>query len=286
MQEIITNVYIETGYAGVTLGAITCQHGLILVDSPFRPEDARSWRSALLNLGGGVDRMLVNLDPHLDRTLGARAMECTVVGHENMAEVFRNRPVTFKAQPAETGAEWELQINLGSVRWLPPEITFTDQFFIHWNGSPVVLEHKPGPNQGAIWLNMPEEKIAFIGDTVVINQPPFFGNANIPEWRERLNQLLSPEFSEYILISGRGGMVHIDDVNKQLRLLDTVQTNMEEFSQLGAAPYEVERLVPEILKQYSVSLEFRILYENRLRYGLQHYYLRHYRPAEIEETEE
>jgi glyoxylase-like metal-dependent hydrolase (beta-lactamase superfamily II) len=286
MQEIISNVYIETTYAGVTLGAITCPHGLVLIDSPFRPEDARSWRSALLNLSGGVDRLLVNLDPHLDRTLGVRAMECTVVGHENMAEVYRNRPVTFKAQPAETGAEWELQNNLGSVRWLPPEITFTDRFFLHWNGSPIVLEHKPGPNPGAIWLRMPEEKVAFIGDTVVINQPPFFGSANISEWKERLNELLLPDFHEYLLISGRGGIIHVEDVRKQTRLLDEVQIQLEKFAQRAAAPYEVERYAVELMRYYSVSLEFRILYENRLRYGLQQYYLRHYRPAEVDETEE
>jgi glyoxylase-like metal-dependent hydrolase (beta-lactamase superfamily II) len=286
MQEIITSAYIETGYAGVTLGAITCPHGLILVDSPFRPEDARNWRSTLLNLGGGVDRLLVNLDPHLDRTLGARAMECTAVGHEKMAEVFRNRPVTFKAQPAETGAEWELHNNLGSVRWLPPEITFTDKFFIHWGGSPVVLEHKPGPNPGAIWLSMPEEKIAFIGDAAMLNQPPFFSSADLPLWIERLEELLSPEFQQYILISGRGGILRSSDVRAQLRLLEEVHEHLEALAQRSAAPFEVERLAQDLMKRYSVSLEWRILYENRLRYGLQHYYLRHYRAADVDVVEE
>ena len=92
MQELANHVFIETGYAGVTLAAINWSHGLILIDSPFRPEDTRSWRSALLNLGGGVDRLLVTLDVHFDRTLGTRSMDCTVVGHEKMASVFRNRP--------------------------------------------------------------------------------------------------------------------------------------------------------------------------------------------------
>jgi hypothetical protein len=62
MQEITPQVYIETGYAGVTLGAINWPHGLILIDSPFRADDARSWRSSLLNMGGGVERMIINLD--------------------------------------------------------------------------------------------------------------------------------------------------------------------------------------------------------------------------------
>jgi len=286
MQEIISNVYIETGYAGVTLGAITCPHGLILIDAPFRPEDTRSWRSALLNLGGGVDRILVNLDPHLDRTLGARAMECTVVGHEKMADVFRNRPVTFKAQPAETGAEWEMYNNLGSVRWLPPEIIFTDTFYIHWDGSPVVLEHKPGPNQGAIWLRLPEEKLVFIGDAVTINQPPFLSNADLPLWINRLEELLSPEFQQYILISGRGGIIGRDDVRTQLKLLLEVQDRLNNLAQDNAAPYEVAQIATDLMKRYSGNLELKILFENRLRYGLQHYFIRHYRPTDADLTEE
>ena len=50
MQEITNRVYLETQYPGVTLGAIGRKHGLILIDSPFRPDDAKSWRSSLLNL--------------------------------------------------------------------------------------------------------------------------------------------------------------------------------------------------------------------------------------------
>ena len=71
--------------------------------------------------------MLVNLDAHFDRTLGTRAMECTVLGHEKMVEVFHNRPLNLKAQATETGAEWEQYSIQGSVRWVPPEITFSDQ---------------------------------------------------------------------------------------------------------------------------------------------------------------
>ena len=143
MQELAPHVYIETAYAGVTLAAINWSHGLILVDAPFRAEDTRSWRSALLNLSGGVDRLLINLDAHFDRTLGTRGMDCTVVGHEKAALVFRNRPVTFKAQGNETGADWELCNGLGSIRWAPPEITFSERMMIHWDNKPLILNTTP-----------------------------------------------------------------------------------------------------------------------------------------------
>ena len=62
MQAIAKDIYIEDQYLGATLGAINFPHGLLQVDAPPSPEDARTWRAALLNLGGSTERLLVNLD--------------------------------------------------------------------------------------------------------------------------------------------------------------------------------------------------------------------------------
>jgi len=143
MQEITKNIYIEDQFLGVTLGVIVTPRGLIQIDAPPSPEDARSWRASLMSLGGGIERVLVNMDAHPDRTLGARSMDCTVIAHEKTALIFRTRPSTFKAQGEETGADWEAIPGLGSVRWAPPEISFLDQMTLHWAASPVFLEHRP-----------------------------------------------------------------------------------------------------------------------------------------------
>ncbi|MDP2994037.1 MAG: hypothetical protein Q8N46_02825, partial [Anaerolineales bacterium] len=94
MHSIATDIYIDDQYPGATLGVIYLTHGLIQIDAPPSPEDGRAWRAALLNLGGGSERLLVNLDAHPDRTLGARAMDCTIVAQEKTAHVFRTRPTT------------------------------------------------------------------------------------------------------------------------------------------------------------------------------------------------
>ncbi|MCQ3936686.1 MAG: hypothetical protein DPW18_06525, partial [Chloroflexi bacterium] len=162
MQEITKNIYIEDQYPGVTLGVIVTPRGLIQIDAPPSPEEARSWRASLMNLGGGMERVLINMDAHPDRTLGARAMDCTVIAHEKTANIFRTRPSTFKAQGEETGADWESIPGLGSVRWAPPEVSFSDQMTLHWGDSPVLLEHHPGPSNGSIWVRLPQEKIVCV----------------------------------------------------------------------------------------------------------------------------
>lgn len=285
MQEISPHVYIDTSYAGVTLGAISWTHGLLLIDAPFRPDDVRSWRSALLNLGGGVDRLLVNLDAHYDRTLGVRAMECTVVAQEKVSTVYRNRPVTFKVQSTETGAEWELSNGLGTVRWSPPDLTFSQSMLIHWDASPLLLEYHPGPASGASWAIVQSQRLAFIGDAVALNQPPFLASADLPAWIDTLKLLLSAEYSDYLLISGRGGLVSEAEARFQLHFLEQAHGLLEELADRKASPEDAEKLAPDLLANFKIPEALESHYRNRLVWGLHQYYARHYRlvSADVEE---
>ncbi len=278
MQELAHHVYIENAYAGVTLGAINWSHGLVLIDAPFRMEDTRSWRSALLNLGGGVDRILVNLDSHYDRTLGVRGMDCTIVGHEKITDAFRNRPVTFKTTGAETGGEWELHNNLGSIRWVPPEITFTERLIIHWSESPLILEYHPGPSVGAIWAVLPDQYVAFVGDALVPDQPPFL--ADLPRWIETLRPLIQGEYQDYLLVSGRGGLVAHQQVRRQIQQLEKIQNQLETLANQKAPANETRQLVPGLLADFEIPAEREALFRQRLIHGLFQYYIRHYQPSQ------
>lgn len=282
MQEISKGIYIENAYLGVTLGAISMPHGLVLVDAPPRPEDIRSWRATLLNLGGGVDRLLVNLDAHVDRTLGVRAMECTVMAHDKAAQVFRNRPTAFKAQNAETGADWELANGLGSIRWAPPEITFDQRLQIQWSDSPLVMEYHPGPSTGSIWVCLPDSRVVFVGDALCLNQPPFFANADFPTWIETLQLLKSDEYVDFTVVAGRGGLAAARDVDAQIQYLQDATGLMDVMSDKGGDPQETETLIPALLKRLSFDAEHKDQYMQRLRWGLYHYFARRYRSANVE----
>lgn len=285
MQEIAPHVYIETGYTGVTLGAINWPHGLILIDCPFRPEDARSWRSALLNLGGGVDRMMVTLDGHHDRTIGGRAMECTVVAHQDVTNLFRARSSTFKTNPSGTGGEWELYSSLGTIRWVLPEISFSEKLLIYWDDSPMSLEHHPGSAEGAIWAVLPEQSTIFLGDAVMSSQPPFLETANIPLWIESLQELLTEKYQNYLFVSGREGLVTHNDLRSQISQLAKINRLLESLVSENALPDEINSLVPKLMEDYEFPIEREIIYQQRLSYGLKSYYLRISGLADVEPEE-
>ena len=279
MQEVVRNVYIEDQFPGVTLGVIVTDRGLIQIDAPPSPEDARSWCASLMSLGGGLERVLVNLDAHPDRTLGARAMECTVIAHEKTAYTFRNRPGTFKAQGEETGADWESIPGLGSVRWAPPEISFDDTLTLHWGESPLVLEHHPGPSNGSIWVNLPAENVLFIGDSVLKNQPPFLAGSNLKAWLSSLNALLDSPYKGYTIISSRGGVVTTSVIKNQIDFLKHVHDKLERLTSKKPKPATTEKMVTSLLTWFKAPAARQKQYGQRLRYGLLHYHSRQYYPA-------
>jgi glyoxylase-like metal-dependent hydrolase (beta-lactamase superfamily II) len=277
VQELATHVFIETAYAGVTLGAISWPHGLVMIDAPLRPDDIRAWRSGLLNLGGGVERMLINLDAHYDRTLGSRAMDCTVLGHEKMTTVFRSRPLTMKATSVETGAVWEQHGNLGPARWAAPELTFSERMEIHWDGHPLVVEYRPGSSAGACWATLPHERIVFVGDAVVIEQPPFLAGSDLPVWKASLESLLSHTYAGYQVVSGRGGLAKREHIQSTLRLLEEVEQKLAKLADHRATTEEAERLAEGLLKSIHHDASLKEFYRQRLAFGLKQYYLRTHR---------
>lgn len=281
MRAITKNVYLEDSFTGVVVGVINLPHGLIQIDAPPLAEDVRAWRASLLSLGGGTDRMLVNLDAHPDRTIGARAMDCTVAAHEKVAQIFRNRSTTFKAQGSETGADWETLGGLGNIRWAPPEITFSHQMTIHWGGEPVRCEYHPGPSAGAAWVVWEAEKVAFIGDAVLKNQPPYLASADIPAWLETLQLLLSPAYRGWTVISGRSGPVTMEVIRAQREFLEHTLEKLETLAAGKAAPEAVEDLVPSLLGQFKAPASRQRQYLHRLRHGLARYYTRHYHPGSL-----
>jgi glyoxylase-like metal-dependent hydrolase (beta-lactamase superfamily II) len=280
MQSIAKNVYIEDSYPGATLGVISLAHGLLQIDAPPSPEDARAWRAALLSLGGGSERLLVNLDAHPDRTLGARAMDCTIIAHEKTAQVFRSRPNTFKSPGEDTGADWETIPGLGNVRWMMPEITFSQQMGLHWDEDiPIELEYHPGPSVGATWVILPNEKAIFVGDAVLKNQPPFLANADVPVWLDTLKLLLSSQYRGWLVVSGRGGLVTADVIRAQRDFLEQVLNKLEKIAQKKKSVDAVENLVSHLLNSFKFSASKHHKYAQRLHYGLLHYYARHYHPS-------
>lgn len=275
MQQIGKGIFIEDTYLGVTVGGMVFPHGTIYVDAPLRIEDTRAWRSALMAQRGGSNRILVNLDSHLDRILGSRMMDCTVIAHQKTAQVFRNQPMIFKGQMVEMGASWEDYSDAVGIRWALPDITFQEGLSLHWGGGEVIVDHHPGPTSGACWVSIPSEGVVFTGDILVVGQTPFLAQADIQLWLENL-ELLQKQFKDFILVSGRGGIASTEDIKILQKGLKKVLRGMERLAKKRAAPEVTESMIPSLLEDFELPGGGRQRDIVRLKYGLYQYYVRSY----------
>lgn len=279
MKKIDNGIYYENAYPGVTLGVIFCSQATILVDAPLRAEDARSWLASLLNLEKTTKRILVNLDAHPDRTLGNRHLESTIIMQQRTAQVFRSRPSIFKGQNANTGSEWEFFDEVLGIRWTGADITFTQRIFLHYGDQEVIFEYHPGPSAGSSWVSIPSAQVLFVGDTVLRDQPPFLANADLPLWIDVLGEL-SKYYRDYKIISGRGGLVTLDDINAQQKHLKKILRGLERLAKRNVAPDSVEGLVSNLLSDHSFPSKYKGLYTTRYMHGLYQYYTKRYRPLD------
>jgi glyoxylase-like metal-dependent hydrolase (beta-lactamase superfamily II) len=281
MQAITDGIYYQDAYAGVTLGAIILPHGTLLIDSPLKSDDARSWKSIQLTQSRGMHRLLVNLDEHTDRTIGNRYMDLTIIAHQKVAQVFSGRAAVFKGQATESGAEWEQFPEIIGSRWTQPSLTFNQHLKLHWSDLEICLDHHAGPTAGSIWVEIASRKIAFIGDCVLKNQPPFLAFANIPVWLENLNLLLSGKYDGYTIVSGRSGVITLEDVQNQLTFLTEVYETLETYSRTSTFDARFDQLVSDLVAKFDHPPHLELFYSHRLRYGLNQYYLNHYSPTEL-----
>ncbi|MBG7609652.1 MAG: hypothetical protein IZT55_02175 [Anaerolineae bacterium] len=276
MQLIAPHIYYDNSFAGVTIGALTMPKGTLLIDTPFRSDEGRTWKAALLTQSRGTHRLIVVLDGHTDRLLGCRAVEYPILMHENTAKIFADRSAIFKGQNTGRGAEWESFPEVTGTHWARPNMTFQQQLHLHWGEDEIHIEHQPGPTSGSSWVHIPSQRIIFVGDIVTPHQPPFLALANIDDWIETLNLLSARQFRDYTFIGGRSGILSIEDVREQRKFLKSVQGRLETLSKRNGTPEDTEKLITPLLRKISYSARNETYFAQRLRYGLATYYARLY----------
>jgi glyoxylase-like metal-dependent hydrolase (beta-lactamase superfamily II) len=280
MKRIKNHIYYENSFTGATVGALLFSKNTVLVDAPLKPDEARSWLSELRKAGAKPRRLAINLDAHPDRTLGVQTLEAQVVAHKETARQFRRRAAIFKALKQESGSEWEETPGLSGLRWILPRVTFTEHSVMYFDGRELRLEYHAGPGPGACWLILPEDKIVFVGDALVMDQPPFLAHADLDAWIDGLDLLLSRLYRGYTIISGRGGKATHRDVAAQKKFLEQVQARLKQFSKKkSTANAEINKFALKLAEKYKGPAKRRALYLQRLKHGLYNCYVRQYVPG-------
>ncbi len=273
MRKYRSGVLVESRYPGVIIGAVPSDDGMLLVDMPMKPDDGRDWIGQLTNTGR--PKYLALMDQHPDRALGMRSFDLPIVGHDETLQVMRGWPDAFKGSAKPIGAEADTLKRVTGMHKAIPSIAFEHELKLQLGDREVLFLHRPGPTAGSMWVVLPEAKIAFIGDTITVSEPPYVGNADIEAWLESLEELRKDPFSSYMLISGRDGSVNREAVNDMARFIRKIPVRLKRLKKKKGDPSgAAESAVKGLLKDYELPTARQDLVLLRLQSGLRNLYAR------------
>jgi glyoxylase-like metal-dependent hydrolase (beta-lactamase superfamily II) len=277
MKEIAPDIFIKTAYKGVTVGAIRTPEGVVMVDAPLVTKDIQSWQTTCARSGTSSNRLLVLLDDHPDRAAGVNYSRHPIITQVNSAEALASRPSATKMQGMETGAIWETIPEICTIEWPRPEITFTNSITINWGEKPIIIEHHPGPTPGSSWVILPNQKIAFVGDTVTPGQPPFLSSADIKSWILSLDILKSAGFKDFVIISGRATLITKEDIRQSQRFLKKALRTFDKLYSQKTEITKVRESCASFINEFTPKNTYeKDLFLARLSYGFSKYYINNY----------
>ncbi len=272
MQKLAKDIYVETAFTGVSVGALVTPEGVICIDTPTHPADARRWRQRLSQLSPKPVRFVINLDHHRDRVLGNAWFEAPVIAHEATCERVRLLPELFKNGQAEVGTDAELATDLAGVRIVAPQLTFAEKLTLCPGGREFYLTHHPGSAPGAIWAEFPKEEVVFAGDTVANGVPPLLQDSDIDKWLEALAQLHRSKFPARVIVSGRGAPTDKDGLKPMEEFLKAARRKAESLVRSKKARAEAAAAAESLLDYFTVPTALREHYTRRLRGGMEYLY--------------
>jgi len=279
MKEIAPDIYASTEYPGVNVGFIAIPAGVIAVDAPTLPGDARAWRQQITETTGGPILYVVLTDAHPDRLLSAGIL----CGSEK-APIVAAQAAYYRAS-AYTDGFWRGVIESWARRYPQaasdlvgaapalPEIMFTRYLTLHKGGMDVTVQHVAGGAPGSAWIHLPDQDVLFAGDTLVLDRHPFLDAAlDTKAWLDTLTALRRARFSKTTIVPGRGPLCDQSASRPLSEYIALARRRVRSLHTARQARVDTVALVAELLPLFPVPDDERDFVQRRIKAGLDQLY--------------
>lgn len=180
MQQLTRNVWAEHGFRGCNCGFLVTREGVVMIDCPQRPTDARQWRQTILT--HGQPRYLVNTEPHADHVMcDSLVPEATVIAHQGTRQAMTKHTVeAFRQRITEIDPESLPLLEGYHVRL--PTITFESRLTLYLGDHRIELINLPGHTPWETAVYLPQERVLFTTDNVFYQVHTFLHEAVPEQW--------------------------------------------------------------------------------------------------------
>jgi glyoxylase-like metal-dependent hydrolase (beta-lactamase superfamily II) len=210
MQQLTSNVFIETQQKGANHGLVTTSDGLVLIDTPHKPSDAVRLRAEIERRG--KLRYIINTEPHGDHWTGNAFFAVPVVAHAGVrARMLAVNMTEHLARVASFGPE-EPKL-LENYRANAPVITFEREMKLHVGNHTFRMIHMPGhtPYQAAVVVE--EDGVTFTSDNIFCKVQTWIQEGQPDDWLKSLDSLRA--LREETFVPGHGPVCDKGYLNEQ-----------------------------------------------------------------------
>lgn len=274
MQQIANGIYVETEYEGVTVGAIVRENGIICIDAPTYPRDARHWAMRVRQLSPAPIQYLILTDHHGDRIMNTRWLDAPIISHQCAAEKLNSYDKRYP-QPLLDSLLWRNPEHGRELATSPvdkPAITFTNTFCLVQNGLTMTVRHAPGPTTSNLWVILPEAGVIFSGDTIVSDCHPLLTEANSGRWLASLEELQQTIDAGYTIVPGRGRLCGAEAARCTAEYICRVRQCIENHYHQERPREELGNYIPDLLAMYPLDRVPRDWAQRQIRLGLDRVY--------------
>ncbi len=271
MEELAENIFVETGYEGVNVGAIVTKGGIICIDAPSYPRDARHWVTRLSQLNSKPIKFIILTNAHGDRIINTRWLDAPIIAHDNAAEKLNNYDKRYPQTLLESLSQRNPLAGKDLVNGPVDRaaVSFNKSLTLIADDYHIVLSHSPGPSSGNIWAYIPESGILFTGDSVSVNAPPVMAEICCTDWLYSLTNSIT-HLNIQSLISGRGSistpeeavpplvnyLTLLEETIREQLLMDNGRESMGDLEKRLLASFPLGDLPRDwVLKQIRLGLE-------------------------------
>jgi len=212
MEQITPNVFTETKIRGCNPSIVFTTEGSVFIDTA-------QWISKLLEMREfakkrGPIKYLINTEGHIDHIFGNHwfAGESVVIAQEKINDMFWT--VAGDLPCYEYSVDIIERQDKECLKLMPskedyivnrPQITYRDHMTLHLGNTTFELYHTPGHCDCQTCVYVPEERVAFVGDTLFSGCQTWLHSANIDDLFHSLDFLDTLDV-DYI-VPGHGPVV-------------------------------------------------------------------------------
>jgi glyoxylase-like metal-dependent hydrolase (beta-lactamase superfamily II) len=275
MDKLTSQVFVEASYRGCTVGAIITPLGVVCVDTPLLPAEARHWRLRLAELTKQPIVYTIYTDGHRDRVLGQQWLGGQVVAHEATWEKLRSYGDAMRQQvieflqhhgAPEAAEELARHLQLGL-----PQLTVSNggSLTLHLDKPRIVVRPVGGATPGSLWVELPDQGVVFAGDVVTQSTHPFMSEATTSIWLARLAELREASYFATKIVPGRGHGYKRADTQLVTDYLGEMRGRVQQLLTERRGKFDAAELLPEFLDWFPIPNGEHERVQRRIRAGLE-----------------